>query len=32
MAIGPTLAGYWRLFRGTKFSDDSTAPSKVPAG
>jgi dolichol-phosphate mannosyltransferase len=31
MAIGPTLAGYWRLFRGTKFSDDSTAPSKVPA-
>jgi dolichol-phosphate mannosyltransferase len=32
MAIGPTLAGYWRLFRGTKLSDDSTATSKAPAG
>jgi dolichol-phosphate mannosyltransferase len=31
MAIGPTLAGYWRLFRGgSKAPEDS--PSEVPAG
>jgi dolichol-phosphate mannosyltransferase len=31
MAIGPTLAGYWRLFRGSKLNDEAGAASKVPA-
>jgi dolichol-phosphate mannosyltransferase len=31
MSIGPTLAGYWRLFRGAKLADEPAAASKVPA-
>jgi len=31
MSIGPTLAGYWRLFRGSSTLPEETDTTKVPA-